>query len=51
MSQGEQTDARCNIQHFWELFAKNIASEDQFRFQGNCPATPPLSQQFALSGK
>ena len=22
-------------------------NEDQFRFQGNCPPTPPLSQHFA----
>ena len=24
---------------------------DQFRFQGNCPRTPPLTQHFALSEK
>ena len=24
---------------------------DQFRFLGNCPPTPPLTQHFALSGE
>ena len=26
MQQGVQTDATCNIQHFWELLANNVAS-------------------------
>ena len=26
IQQGVQTDARCNIQHWWELLANNVAS-------------------------
>ena len=26
MQQGVQTDATCNIQHWWELLANNVAS-------------------------
>ena len=26
MQQGVQTDAKCNIQHCWELLANNVAS-------------------------
>ena len=28
---------------------KNVLKPDRFRFLGNCPPTPPLSQHFALS--
>ena len=28
-----------------------VSHPDQFRFLGNCPPTPPLTQHFALSKK
>ena len=30
---------------------KSVVVWDWFRFLGNCPPTPPLSQRFALSEK
>ena len=30
---------------------RDVEHLDQFRFLGNCPLTPPLSQLFALSEK
>ena len=45
----------CCEYHPWLLFWKTRKIEpkelDQFRFVGNCPLTPPLSQHFALSEK
>ena len=32
-------------------FSEKLLVNDQFRFLGNCPPTPPLSQHFALSEK
>ena len=31
--------------------SSNKNNKDQFKFLGNCPPTPPLSQRFALSEK
>ena len=34
-----------------DLWGPGIKITDQFRFLGNCPPTPPLSQHFALNEK
>ena len=43
---GNKTGARHT-----ENIISGEETPDQFRFLGNYPPTPPLSQQFALSGK
>ena len=39
-------DTQCR-----DLWGPGIKITDQFRFLGNCPPTPPLSQYFALNEK
>ena len=36
---------------FKEILNEGKLKSDQFRFLGNCPPTPPLSQHFALNEK